>query len=112
MKKLLIVLVVLALAGCSSMPVKFPAPLDNQVEGRDYKVLGESEGNSVGMLLFGLIPINQNSRFEKAYDEAVQKLGGDRLLNPTIEERWWWGFIMDGFVFTVKGTVVKDISKK
>jgi hypothetical protein len=110
MKKLLIVLVALALAGCSSVPVKFPTPL-NQVEGKDYKVLGESEGSSVGIMLFQFIPINQNDRFQKAYDEAVQKLGGDRLINPQIEERWFWAWVLNGYAFTVKGTVVKDLTK-
>jgi len=111
MKKLLIVFVALALAGCSGVPVRFPTPV-NQVEGKDYKVLGESEGSSVGIMLFQVIPINQNDRFQKAYDEAVQKLGGDRLINLTIEERWWWAYVLNGYTFTVKGTVVKDLTNK
>ena len=110
MKKMLIVLVALALAGCQGMPVKFPTPL-KQVEGKDYKVLGESEGSSKGIMLFQVIPIGQNDRFQKAYDEAVQKLGGDRLINLTIEERWFWAWVLNGYTFTVKGTVVKDITK-
>jgi len=108
-KKIIIGLVALSLAGCSSIPVKFPTPL-NQVEGKDYKVLGESEGSSVGIMLFNIIPINQNDRFQKAYDEAVQKLGGDRLLNPQIEERWYWAYLFNGYIFKVKGVVVKDLS--
>ena len=109
MKKIMVALVVLALAGCSSMPVRFPTP-PNQLEGKDYKVLGESEGSSVGIMLFNIIPINQNDRFQKAYDEAVQKLGGDRLLNPQIEERWYWAYLFNGYIFKVKGVVVKDLT--
>ena len=109
MKKVVTALVALALAGCSSVPVRFPTP-QQQVEGQNYKTLGESEGSSVGIMLFNIIPINQNDRFQKAHDEAVQKLGGDRLLNPQIEERWFWAWLLNGYIFTVKGTVVKDVS--
>ena len=111
MKKLLIVLVALALAGCQGMPVRVPTPV-NQVAGKDYKVLGESEGSSTGIMLFQVIPINQNDRFQNAYNEAVRKLGGDRLINFTIEERWFYGVVLNGYNFTVKGTVVKDLAKQ
>ena len=110
MKKITALLCGVLLAGCSSMPVTFQTPL-NQVEGKDYKVLGESEGSSVGVMLFNIIPINQNDRFMKAKDEAIQKLSGDRLINPSIEERWFWAYLFNGSIFTVKGTVVKDLTQ-
>ena len=96
--------------GCVSMPVNLSQP-PNLLEGRDYTVLGEGEGSAVGIMLFNLIPINQNQRFQNAYDEAVRSKGGDRLLNPTIEERWFWAYLLNGYIFKVKGTVVKDIRK-
>lgn len=111
MKRLLAVcLAVLLLAGCVSMPLNLSTP-PNLQEGRDYTVIGEGEGSSVGIMLFNLIPINQNQRFQKAYEEAVQSKGGDRLINPTIEERWFWAYLLNGYIFKVKGTVVKDIRK-
>lgn len=100
----------LLLAGCVSMPVNLSTP-PNLQEGKDYTVLGEGEGSSVGIMLFNLIPINQNQRFQKAYDEAVQSKGGDRLINPTIEEQWFWAYLLNGYIFKVKGTVVKDVQK-
>lgn len=103
-------LAALLLGGCVSMPVNIGAP-QNLVEGKDYTVLGEGEGSSVGIMLFNIIPINQNQRFQNAYDEAVQSKGGDRLINPVIEERWFWGYLLNGYIFKVKGTVVKDIRK-
>ena len=96
------------LAGCASMPVNLGAP-PNQLEGKEYTVVGEGEGSSVGIMLFNCIPINQNDRFQKAYDEAVQSKGGDRLINPVIEERWFWAYLLNGYIFKVKGTVVKDV---
>ncbi|QEM69232.1 hypothetical protein FO488_14405 [Geobacter sp. FeAm09] len=96
------------LAGCVSVPVNMGAP-PNQLEGKDYTVVGEGEGSSVGIMLFNFIPINQNDRFQKAYDEAVQSKGGDRLINPVIEERWFWAYLLNGYIFKVKGTVVKNV---
>ena len=96
------------LAGCVSVPVNLGAP-PNQVEGKNYTVVGEGEGSAVGIMLFNFIPINQNDRFQKAYDEAVQSKGGDRLINPVIEEKWFWAYLLNGYIFKVKGTVVKDV---
>ena len=98
----------LVLTGCVSMPLNVGPP-PNLQEGKNYTVLGEGEGSSVGIMLLQCIPINQNQRFEKAYEEAVKSKGGDRLINPTIEERWFWAYVLNGYIFKVKGTVVKDI---
>ena len=112
MKRLIAVsLAVVMLAGCVSMPVNLSTPANLQ-EGRDYTVLGEGEGSSVGIMLLNIIPINQNQRFQNAYDEAVKSKGGDRLINPTIEEQWFWAYLLNGYIFKVKGTVVKDIPKQ
>lgn len=91
-------------AACHSTQVKIPtAPV-----GPNEKALGPTEGRSLGMLLFGVIPINQNTRFEKAYQEAVQKAGATRLTDVTISERWWWGYVLNGYVFRVQGTAVAE----
>ena len=91
------------LAGCTSAPLKFP-----KCDMTNAKVLGESEGESVGIMLFNIIPINQNDRFKNAYEEAVTKLGGTCLTDPVIEETWFWAYVLNGYVFKVKGTVVKE----
>jgi hypothetical protein len=88
---------------CQSTQVKIPtAPI-----GANEKSLGPTEGTSTGMLVFGVIPINQNERFENAYNQAVQKAGATRLTDVTISERWWWGYVLNGYVFKVQGTAVK-----
>lgn len=94
----------IATAACHSTQVKIPtAPV-----GPNERSLGPTEGNSVGMLLFQFIPINQNERFEKAYNQAVQKAGATRLTDVTISERWWWGYALNGYVFKVQGTAVTN----
>jgi len=89
-------------AACQSTQVRIPtAPV-----GPNEKALGTTEGESVGLLLFGFIPIKQNERFVNAYNQAVQKAGGTRLTDVTISERWWWGYVIFGYVFKVQGTAV------
>jgi hypothetical protein len=91
-------------AACHSTQVKIPtAPI-----GPNERSLGPTEGVSTGMLLFGAIPIRQNIRFEDAYNKAVQKSGGTRLTDVTISERWWWGYVLNGYVFKVQGTAVTN----
>ena len=73
-----------------------------------YEILGEGSGSSTGVMLFQFIPIRQNQRFERAYNEAINSLGGDKLLNPVISERWFWAYVLNGYITTVTGTVVKE----
>lgn len=87
---------------CVSTPLKFPtAPV-----GPNEKELGRTEATSTGIMLFGFIPINQNTRFEDAIKEAAAKAGGTRLVDVTISEQWFWALVLDGFIFKVEGTAV------
>ncbi len=99
---LLGVVLLMATAACHSTQVKIPtAPI-----GANEKSLGPTEGQGVGMLVLGFIPVNQNERFEKAYNQAVQKAGATRLTDVTISERWFWAYVLNGYVFKVQGTAV------
>jgi hypothetical protein len=75
--------------------------------GPNETALGEASGSSSGVLLFWFIPINQNGRFEDAYNEAIQvHPGTTRLVNPTITEQWFWALILGGFSTDISGTAV------
>ncbi len=100
--QLLVILVLLAITACQSTQLRFPAaPI-----GPNEKSLGQMEATSTGIMLFGFIPINQNTRFENALREAAQKAGGTRLTDVTISEQWFWAVVLDGFIFKVQGTAV------
>ena len=95
-------LLLVATTACHSTQVRIPtAPI-----GPNEKSLGPTEGHSTGLMLFGLIPINQNERFVNAYNQAAAKAGGTRLTDVTISERWWWGYVLNGYNFKVQGTAV------
>lgn len=92
-------------AGCVSQPLKFPTV--EQLNKGSYDVLGEGEGEATGLMLFQFIPIGQNQRYVRAYEAAVKSKGGDALIDPTVEENWFWAYILNGYQTHVKGTVIK-----
>lgn len=94
--------IIVFMVGCASIPLEL-----KNVDNQNYKVLGEGTGTATGIMLFNVIPIGQNQRFERAYNAAVASKGGDRLLNPVISERWFWAWILNGYKTTVTGTVIK-----
>jgi len=96
--------------GCASTPLRMPTP-NTLVPNKDYEVLGEGEGEATGIMLFQVIPIGQNDRFELAYERAVKSKGGNRLIDPVVSENWFWAVILNGYTTKVRGTVVKDIKK-
>ena len=107
MKRILFATLICAvLAGCHGEPFKIKTAIP---ETKDYKVLGEVEGSSGGFLLLGCIPIAKNDMISRAFEEAMLSKGADYLLSPTVEERWYWTPVGNGFALTVKGTAVKTI---
>ena len=104
MKKLLLFAAVATLmAGCTSDALVF-----RKCDMSNAKVLGAAEGESTGIMLFQLIPIGQNDRFRNAYNDALSKLGGTCLTDPVIEEKWFWAYVLNGYSFKVKGTVIRE----
>jgi len=92
-------------AGCVSQPLKFPTT--EKLKSTKYEVLGEGTGEATGLMLFQFIPIGQNERYVRAYDAAIKSKGGDALIDPTIKESWFWGYILNGYQTRVSGTVIK-----
>jgi hypothetical protein len=92
-------------AGCVSQPLKFPTVA--KVTENKYQVLGEGKGEATGIMLFQLIPIGQNERYVRAYDAAVKSKGGDALIDPVVEENWFWAWVLNGYQTRVSGTVIK-----
>ena len=46
--------------GCASVPLRVT---NNDLDNRDYEILGEGEGSATGLMLFNVVPIGQNTRF-------------------------------------------------
>jgi hypothetical protein len=68
-------------------------------------MIGEARCKKCSFLLFGVIPIMFRSLPTRAYQCAVQSKGGEDLINPTVQESWYWAYIMNIYCTTVSGTV-------
>jgi hypothetical protein len=89
------VLLVFTVTACHSIPLTIPsAPV-----GPNEQRLGTGERSSTGIMLFQFIPINQNDRFVDAYQQALAQSGGTRLVDVTIEERWFSAWVLNGSSF-------------
>ncbi len=115
-RKLMLLLVVMFLAGCSSvgtlgMVVKSTADpgalLKNQTAFRE---IGPAEGEACRFFVLAIIPFGK-SDFAAAADEALAKSGGDALLNVTASSSLY-GFIPIYNIFTYTCTNVKGIAVK
>jgi len=99
----LVILSLLVLSvGCSSVPKRMGA-----IQGRDYEVIGNAKASAGGFMLLGFIPIAHNSKITRAYEAAVNQLGGDDLINPTMSESWYWAYVGNGYRVKIKGNVIK-----
>ncbi len=96
-------LLLVALAGCRGVPLRIPTtPV-----GPDEAAGGTVTGECTGVMLFGFIPINQNERFNDAYSMAVaSEPGTTRLTDITIQEDWFWAWVLNGYQFKLTGTAV------
>ena len=72
-----------------------------------YAELGNGECKACSFILFSLIPIRHSSMPRRAYTCAVETVGGDDLINPTLQESWYWTPV--GYVRCTKvsGLVIK-----
>ncbi len=94
----------LLISGCKGVPLKIPATGIQP----DETELGPVEGKATGIMLFQFIPIGQNSRFEAAYSHALAMLpGATRIVDIVIQENWFWGYILNGYTFHLRGTAVR-----
>ncbi|WP_416196944.1 hypothetical protein [Pseudomonas sp. Teo4] len=92
----------LVLAGCTGAPIH-----SEHHDSSEYTVIGHSQASATGLMLFGLIPIRQNSRFVRAQEAAIKAKGGDALINTQVQEKWFWAWVLNGYTTTISGDVIK-----
>jgi len=91
-----------AVAGCTGTAMK-----TQNLDPSQYTVIGHGEGKATGIMVLGFIPVQQNNRFIRAQQAAIQSRGGDALINTQVQENWFWAYVLSGFTTTVSGDVVK-----
>jgi hypothetical protein len=82
----------LLLAGCATSPGGIAAS-STPLEGRKYKVLEKTSATSNCVRLLGIIPISGSNNMRS----AVDKVGGDALIDVTVEgfNQYWILFSRD-----------------
>ena len=78
--------------------------------GQNFEEIGMAKGEACRHFLLAIIPWGA-SDFQAAVDKALNKTGGDALLNVTVESSLY-GFIPIYNVYTYTCTKVKGISVK
>lgn len=72
----------------------------------NYRVLGETEGQSSSFNLLWVFPVTPRMSYESAINDAIARLGGDNLINVRtwIERQIWIGGMVE--VLHVRGTAI------
>jgi len=96
--------------GCQSTPIR----LNNITERSD---IDTTKGRKItahasGFQLFLVIPINVNSRQERAYQQLVEKAGNDVISDVRITERWTYGYVGTAYTTLMEAMAYPRIVKK
>lgn len=109
-------LTALVVAGCSSsgtlgIVTKSSADAAGLLRsGRNFQELGPVEGSSCRHFVLAIIPWG-NATFSAAVDDALQKNGGDALINVTVTSSLY-GFIPIYNVYSYTCSEVKGVAIK
>lgn len=105
MKKIIIsVLGFMALTACSGNFYNVPTP---EYDPAKYDVLATESKTATGVMLFQFIPIGQNNKFERAVEYLRTKYNGDAVTNVSVQERWFWAYVLNGYKTEVTATILK-----
>jgi hypothetical protein len=87
---------ILLFTGCATSPGGIAAS-STPLEGRKYKVLEKTSATSNCVRLLGIIPISGSNNMRSAVDKAARKVGGDALIDVTVEgfNQYWILFSRD-----------------
>jgi len=99
----LVALLALASA-CTGIPYKM-ATIEPDLT--KYEVLGPATAQGRGFMIMNVIPINQNNKIERAVEKAIQSKGGDELIDISVQETWFWAYVLNSYAVKVEGTVIK-----
>jgi hypothetical protein len=99
-------LIVLAAAssGCRGIAYKMATVEPDLTK---YEVLGPATARGRGFMVLNIIPVNQNNKIERAVEAAIQSKGGDEMINISVQESWFWAYVMNSYAVDVTGTVIR-----
>jgi hypothetical protein len=93
-----------ASSACTGIPYKM-ATVEPDLS--KYDVLGPATGRGRGFMVLNLIPVNQNNKIERAVEAAIKSKGGDELIDISVQESWFWAYVLNSYAVDITGTVIK-----
>ncbi|MFO1418292.1 MAG: hypothetical protein U1E83_06440 [Methylotetracoccus sp.] len=88
---LLLASVAAMLVACSGQPVKIASVTDvSKIDTTRGRPISADAG---GFQLLGFIPININSRQQRAYEELLRAANGDEIADVKVSETWAYGYV-------------------
>jgi len=100
--KVLTLLLMFGLVGCSGVPVKF-----NTIEksaGVDQSKGRKISASAAGFQLLLFIPISINSRLQRAHQALLAEAGADQIADVKVTESWTWAFVGTVYRTTLDAT--------
>jgi len=104
-----VVLAVLALSltvGCVSNPGGV-APSTTPLAGKEYRLLGDTEGTDTHFALLGILPLSGSNTTQEAIDAAKARKGADALIDVTVDYHWEFWILFSRAVTTVRGKAIR-----
>ena len=92
------------MSACSGGFYKIPTP---DYDATKYTVVTSDTVTTTGVMLFQFIPIDFNEKIQRALENLKAKNGGDALTDITIQESWFWAYILNGYSEEVHATILK-----
>jgi hypothetical protein len=105
-KLALIGLVAGILAGCATMPGGVAAS-STPLEGRSYQIMGYTEATDSRICLFGIIPLTPHNSIREAIHTAARKVGGDALIEVSVEGYTQYWILFSRNVTRVEGIGIR-----
>ena len=103
----IIVLVgIMSIISCAHVPGGI-APSNVPLCGKKYTILHETRASDSVVYLFSLIPISGSNSIRKTMQVAIDKAGGDALINITAESYCHNWILFSRDVITVEGIAIK-----
>ena len=107
MQKILMLLIISLLIGCSSDPVRLTQINTEELQQYHYKKLPKKTVSATGFMLLGILPLRMTSREQRIRDAIIERSGGDDMINPLVSSGYRWTPIGGMYRLTVTATPIQ-----
>ena len=103
---LLAVIIVPLLSACIYRPGGI-APSNIPLEGRSYRIVGETASTDSAIRLFGILPVSGSNSIRQALDAAIRQRSADALIDITVEGYTQFWILFSRHITAVRGTAIQ-----